>query len=448
MARTRLFVPLVLLSVALTGSLAPAAEAKRGPCIPGQKKPTCRIWTAKVFTVADGDTFNAKIREGGRWSARKDIRLLGVQAMELTDYSRANGRKGECHAVEAAERLEYLLQGPRVKRRLVRIAAFRESSKTDGARGRLRRGVAYKSGGRWRDAGAVLMREGHALWDPNAQEWAWNKLYAKLAAQAASEGKRIWDPDSCGAGPSAQSVLSLKVKWDANGNDGKNINGEWVRITNTDLVNDVSLRGWYLRDAYLRAYEFPKQFKFPGGAVIPAGGSIQVHVGKGRDTPTDYYWGEPDAIFQNVEGGGMKGAGDGAYLYDPDGDLRAWTQYPCQLSCSDPAKGSVKIAANRTVPESVRITNTSPAQTLELYEYEVETSPWFYEFGPRTILGPGQSIRVIVQRNASRDTALVKGWGLESFVLADRRDVVTLRNPLGAPITCIAWGRAMRCPRG
>jgi endonuclease YncB( thermonuclease family) len=449
MARTRRTFPALLLAcAALIALLAPAAEAKRGPCIPGQKKPTCRIWTAKVFTVADGDTFNAKIRERGRWSTRKDIRLLGVQAMELTDYSRARGRKGECHAVEAAERLEYLLQGPKTKRRLVRIASFRKSSKTDGARGRLRRGVAYKSGGRWHDAGAVLMREGHAIWDPNAQEWAWNRLYAKLAAQAAREGKRVWDPEACGAGPSPQSALTLKVKWDANGNDGRNVNGEWVRITNTDLVNDISLKGWYLRDAYLRRYEFPKQFNFPRGAILPAGQSIQIHVGKGEDTPTDYYWGESDAIFQNVEGGGLKGAGDGAYLYDPDGDLRSWTQYPCQLTCSDPAKGNVKISAHRTPPESVRLTNTSSTRTLELYEYEVETSPWFYEFGARTVLAPGDSIRILVARKPAQDTPLIKGWGLDSFVLADKRDVVTLRNPLGTPITCIAWGRGMRCPRG
>src|SRR5687768_18246670 len=62
MARTRRVLPLLLLACTLmTGLLAPAAEAKRGPCIPGQKKPKCRIWKAKVFTVADGDTFNAKI---------------------------------------------------------------------------------------------------------------------------------------------------------------------------------------------------------------------------------------------------------------------------------------------------------------------------------------------------------------------------------------------------
>ena len=448
MARTRQALsPLLLACAALIGLPAPAAEAKRGPCIPGQKKPTCQIWTAKVFTVADGDTFNAKVREGGRWSKRKDIRLLGVQAMELTDYSRAHGRKGECHAVEAAERLEYLLQGPKVKRRIVRIAAFRKSSKTAGARGRLRRGVAYKSGGRWRDAGAVLMREGHALWDPNGQEWAWNGLYSKLAAQAARDGKRIWDPDSCRPGPNQESVLKLKLKWDANGNDGHNVNGEWVRITNTDPVNAVSLQGWYVRDAYLRRYEFPNRFKFPRGAVVPAGGSIRVHVGKGNDTPTDYYWGEPKAIFQNVKGADKKAVGDGAYLYDPDGDLRAWTQYPCRLDCSDPAEGRVAITVHPTAPESVAVTNTSNTP-LELAEYELETSPWFYEFGPHTVLAPGQSIVIVVAQSPAGDTALTKGWGLDSFVLADKRDVVTLRNPLGTPITCVAWGRGMRCPRG
>src|SRR5688500_16360810 len=150
MARSLPLLPALLLTCTFTaGLLAPAAEAKRGPCIPGQKKPTCRIWKAKVFTTADGDTFNAKIWENGHWTPRKDIRLLGVQAMELSNYSRAHGREGDCHAVAAAERLEYLLQGARVKRRIVRLAAFRNSSKTAGARGRLRRGVAYKQGGSW-----------------------------------------------------------------------------------------------------------------------------------------------------------------------------------------------------------------------------------------------------------------------------------------------------------
>ena len=93
---------------------APAAEARRGPCIPGIKRPTCYVWTGKVMQVADGDTVNVRIRQNGQWSERRDVRLTGVQAMELTSYSRVGrGRRGACHARAAAERLERLLKGPR-----------------------------------------------------------------------------------------------------------------------------------------------------------------------------------------------------------------------------------------------------------------------------------------------------------------------------------------------
>jgi len=447
MARIRLGLPLFLLACTLVVCvLAPAAEAKLGPCIPGQKKPTCHIWKAKVFTTADGDTFNAKIREGGHWSGRKDIRLLGVQAMELHDYSRAHGRKGDCHAVAAAERLEYLLQGPRVKRKIVRLAAFRKSSKTDGARGRLRRGVAYKQGGRWHDAATTLISEGHGLWDPNGQEWAWNNSLSKLAAEAAQQGIGVWDPSECGDGPSQDVVLDMKVKWDANGRDGHNVNGEWVRIINTSTTSTISLQGWSIRDAYLRSYSFPHRFNFPRGAMLGPGESLRVRVGKGNDSATDLFWGEPDPIFENVEGG-RRSIGDGAYLYDPEGDLRAYAQYPCRLNCHEPLKNKVTIKAHRRAPEYIQVKNTSN-NAVDLWQYEIESVPYFYEFSRGTVLQPGESLFVVVKRDPKRDKALVKGWGLHEYILGDKSDVVSLRNPTGAPFACATWGRGPRskCP--
>jgi micrococcal nuclease len=331
MRKTRLALPLLLALAALAGSLVPAAEARRAPCIPGLKKPTCRVWTAKAMTVADGDTVNVRIRQDGRWSERTDIRLLGVQAMELTDYSRAHGRRGECHAVAAAERLEFLLQGRRVKRRKIRLAAFSASSRTAGARGRLRRGIAFRANGRWRDAGAVLMREGHALWDPNGKEWAWNRRYAKLAGRAARDGKRLWNPEACGRGPEPAAALRLRVRWDAEGRDGENVNGEWIRIRNVDPAKDVSLRRWWVRDSALR------RFTFPRGTVVPAGGSIRLRVGRGTADANTFFWGQPDPVFENVKRG-RRGIGDGAYLFDPQGDLRAWQMYPCRGACSGPPR--------------------------------------------------------------------------------------------------------------
>ena len=447
MARTRLALPLLLTACALTtGVLAPAAEAKRGPCIPGQKKPTCRIWKAKVFTTADGDTFNAKIWENGHWTPRKDIRLLGVQAMELSNYSRAHGREGDCHAVAAAERLEELLQGPRVKRKIVRLAAFRKSSKTAGARGRLRRGVAYKEGGRWRDAATTLMREGHGLWDPNGKEWAWNNRLSKIAAKAGSKGIGVWDPAACGDGPFADVVLDMKVKWDANGRDGHNVNGEWVRITNTSTVSAISLQGWTMRDAYLRQYDFPRRFNFPRGAMLDPGQSLRVRVGKGSDTNNDLFWGEPDPIFENVKGG-RRGVGDGAYLFDPEGDLRAFAQYPCELKCHEPLKNKVGIKVHRREPEYVQLTNTSN-DAIDLWQYEIESVPYFYEFSRGTVLQPDQSIVVAVKRDPMRDKPFLKGWGLHEFIFGDKSDVMSLRNPVGAPFACATWGRGPRskCP--
>jgi micrococcal nuclease len=272
---------------------------------------------------------NVRVWENGHWSVRRDIRLLGLQAMELTDYSRAHGRKGECHAVKAAERLEFLLQGRRVKRRKIRIASFRASSRTAGRRGRLRRGIAFKSGGHWHDAGAVLMREGHALWDPNGKEWAWNRRYGKLAARAASKGVGLWDTDYCGSGPNGGAALGLGVRWDAPHNDARHVNGEWVRIRNHDLVNPVSLHRWWVRDSALR------RFRLPRAAVVPPGGSIRVRIGRGSDNAKTFFWGQSEPVFENAKRG-RRGIGDGAYLFDPQGDMRAWRMYPCRPGCAGP----------------------------------------------------------------------------------------------------------------
>ena len=436
----RLALPLLLVaSTLLVGLPAPAADAARGPCLPGLKKPTCRIWTGKVLAVADGDTIHAKVRLRSGWSPRTKIRLLGLQAMELSDYSRARGRRGECHAVGAAERLEFLLQGRRVKRRKIRVAARHPGSTTQGPRRRLRRGVAFRQGGRWRDAGAVLVREGLAIWSPNRREWAWNRRYAKLAAQAALDGRRIWDTDACRPGPHQALPIQLKVKWDAAGTDPRNPNGEFVRITNLDPLNPLPLGRWWLRDSFLRRYTFR------ASTMVPAGGSIRLRVGKGRSDGSTIYWGKRDPVFENVIGG-RRAIGDGAYLFDPHGDLRAWQVYPCRIGCADPLKGRVSITARKQAPEAIRVANTSNGP-IDLSEYEVESVPWFYEFDRGRILAPGESILIFVGPDPRKDTQFIEGWGFDKYLLGDKKDVVTLRNRLGAPITCHAWGPGKRCPR-
>jgi endonuclease YncB( thermonuclease family) len=277
------------------------------------------------MAVADGDTANVRIRQNGGWSVRRDVRLTGVQTMELRSYSRARGRRGACHARSATERLEDLLMGPRTKRRKIRLAARHPGSVTRGGRGRLRRAIAFRQDGAWHDAGAVLVREGYALWDPNRKEWAWNKRYSMLSQLAARDGVRIWDTDACRSGPSQSSPLTMKVRWDAGGSDGLHPNGEWIRIKNWDPSHAVGLRGWWVRDSALRRYKFPR------GATIPPNGSIRVRVGPGQNRRTTFHWGLSDPIFENAKR--RHGIGDGAYLFDRNGDLRAWRIYPCRVAC-------------------------------------------------------------------------------------------------------------------
>jgi hypothetical protein len=238
-----------------------------------------------------------------------------------------------------------------IRKKKVRLAALKLGS-TTGGRGRLRRHISVKSRGRWIDVGAVLLREGLALWFPNANEWAWNRTYSQLAAEAAQKGIGIWDTASCGAGPSQASGLEMKVKWDANGTDNKNISGEWARITNNDPFNAISLRGWWFRDSHLPRYNFPN------AASIPAGGSVQVRPGGARSTRTDFYWDVGEPIFENASGD-KRAMGDGGYLFDPQGDLRAWVQYPCPVGCADPVEGNVSFQAHMQAPEYIRIRNTS-----------------------------------------------------------------------------------------
>jgi len=81
-----------------------------------------------------------------------------------------------------------------------------------------------------------------------------------------------------------------------------------------------------VRDSFNRRYTFGRQ------AVVPPGGSIRVRVGRGRDRANTFYWGLPDPIFENATRG-RRGMGDGGYLFDPHGDLRAWHIYPCRVGC-------------------------------------------------------------------------------------------------------------------
>lgn len=295
----------VLLLLIVAAVVPASAQGASGPCVPGASAPRCHYWYGRVTFVADGDTIDVDLA-GDHTRRPRRIRLTGINAMELRRYSKyPRRRRGACHARAATARLEQLL---RAGHRRVRLAAQHAGSH---AGHRLRRQVSVPIGGAWVDTGAVLLREGHALWLPNGHERAWNRRYRMLSEHAAAHRLHLWNPLACG-GPARRASLSVRVRWDAPGNDRRHPDGEWLRIRNRSSFL-VSLRGWWVRDSALR------RFEFPAGAVLRAHHSVLVHVGRGRHHGRHYYWGLDRPAFEN--------SGDGGYLFDRRGDLRAYDIY-------------------------------------------------------------------------------------------------------------------------
>jgi hypothetical protein len=293
------------------------------------------------------------------------------------------------------------------------------------------------------------VHRGLALWLPNGVEWAHNAEYHRLAAQAAAAGRGLYDPDSCGAGPGDDAKLRMWVNWDADHNDGDNLNDEWVQIVN-DGSRDLSLKGWWVRDSFLnygrRAGRNVPGYPFPDEAAVPAGGLVRVHVGCGTNTDSQLYWCLKDQAFENVTSD-ERALGDGAYLFDPQGDLRLSTTYPCVLACTDPAQGRVRVVVHPNNPESVSVTNTG-AGPLDLFGYLLKIhNPGVedsfiasYQFGPAVVLDAGETVKVDLEGQRADDTRLTKHWDLGSNVLRDGEGAVSLRTFTDIVIKCENWG--------
>ena len=317
-------VALAVLVAATAATTAAVAAAGRGaasrtapatgPCRPERGSPQCAFQYGRVTFVADGDTIDVRLRGVGV----RRTRLTGINAMEQTRYSHyAARRRGHCHALAATARLAQLV---RAGHRRVRLAAQNPASV---AGTRLRRQVSVSIGGRWVDTGEVLVAEGHALWLPNGIEYAWNRAYSLASERAAAHRRRLFDPRSCGTGPSGAVDPHMRLRWDARGNDAVNVNGEWARIRNPS-ARPLSLAGWSFRDSSARSLVFPR------GAVVPPRRSVTVHVGRGTAGARRFYWGLPGPAFENASGG-ARAMGDGAYLFDPRGNLRAFRIYPRRI---------------------------------------------------------------------------------------------------------------------
>ena len=161
--------------------------------------------------------------------------MTGIQAPELKDYSRRS-RRGECMAVEAAETLDNFIHNG-----TVRLVALRNTV-GGGKRGRLRRCLQVKRGGKWIDPAMVMLRRASC----SGPERRGVGLERRLQPDGRrGRGPRCRHLESGGvrqAGPvTGQPDQHEARSWDGEGKD--TANSEWVRITNHDPVNPVPL-GW------------------------------------------------------------------------------------------------------------------------------------------------------------------------------------------------------------
>jgi endonuclease YncB( thermonuclease family) len=384
-----------------------------------------RTWYAPVVSVNDGDTIHVRLD-----GQVKTVRFSSIQAMEQSVYSPyPSKRRGQCHALEATARLEQLI---RAGHKRVRLTAQDARSH---AGYRLRRSVAVRIGGRWRDVGLMLIREGHALWMPGTTEDRWNRAYNEAEQRARLDGVGLWNPTHCGRGPEQDVPLRLWVSSDPVGKDTDDINGEFVKIQNQGATA-VPLGHWWVRDSMLR------RFTFPAATVLEPGHTVTLHVGRGADSAEAFYWGYGDPVFENSNGDG-RDLGDGAYLFDPQGDLRAAMVYPCLVACSDPNQGALQVTAHERRPESLSVSNISD-HTVDLYGYELALPGSTYPFGAESMLAPGQTVQVDVNGDPAEDSALHRYWGLGRLMLPDPGGSVRLTTFTDITLSCDAWGSG-RC---
>jgi hypothetical protein len=106
--------------------------------------------------------------------------------------------------------------------------------------------------------------------------------------------------------PTRHDVVISAARFNADGDDRQNLNGEYVRITNRG-PDPVSLNGWVLTDSTgSHPYLFPAFILFPES-------SVSVYTGSGSINDTALFMGQTQPVWSN--------SGDEAVLEDNHGNV-------------------------------------------------------------------------------------------------------------------------------
>ena len=405
-----------LASTALLGALAAGTAAPAHAVL----VPDSRVWSygtvyGKVTNVVDGDTVDVKVQGDASSVPAVSIRNNGIQATE----------KGQCHYSEAKAAMYKLTYGKTVR---LTTKYVKESSL-----GRPVRYVDVWNGSTWVDVQTALLAAGHGMnLNIGADTSRWRQ-HSLAAQQARAKGLQIWDNHYCVSGPSQTTPLRVWVNFDGDGDESTNPNAEYIRVLNSSSTA-LSLSGWWLRSGG------PTLYKFPSTAKVPAKGYVTLRIGKGTNTSTTFYWGWSEPYYPNTNG--VIARGEGAYLFDPNGDLRASAIYPCLTGCTDALIGKVAMSVDpkgwdTNRPESVSLWPSTTAP-VDLSYKVLQIGGSTYEIAKGTVVNPGERLKVWVDKGTN--SRLSQHWQRTGYLLPDAGGSMRLRSTEDIRIICKAWG--------
>lgn len=375
----------------------------------------------RVTRVLDGDTVDVDLDGDG--AADEQVRLVGLDTPE----------KNQCGYSVAQRKLKRLVEG-----RVVTLVT--DNSEAFATQGRILRRVVVKRDGKRIDATAWMLRRGLGLWKPYPEEPSAMPRYRFLTSVAAEDGRNLFAGDWCSAGPAAGVRLRLDLQWKADTN-----RGEHIRITNLG-PGEVDLSDWMIRSGRVRKYRVPK------GGAIAEGRTLTIHVGSGTNGHYHRYLGSGRSLFPDIDVlDPLAGyPGEGAYLLDPGGDVRAHQLYPCVHACAHAANGKIKITEVNYDPpgndkdklneEWFEVTNVSD-RTVHVGRLVLDAHPYTVELPPHKRLAPNE--RIIVRSGSGKSTSSEYFLNSSYPVLNNGGETVMVRTYPGVIIDEYSWGDAM-----
>jgi endonuclease YncB( thermonuclease family) len=396
----------------------------------------------------DGDTTHVKTTA----NQLVEVRNIGLQTPER----KKGANPAQCGAEAAYENFKALIPEEIT---IVQLRSVTNSSNAWGGGTRPLRSV-YKlnnaTGAFDIDVQAEQIKAGWSLWWPSAAEWANNKTYLDLANDAKARGVGIWNPNLCGAATGGVPSMWFSANAPQIDANTEPAFGEYVILKN-ETSSAMDLTNWSLRDNSLNFFWSDSNGWMQG---LNKFGSMVLQPGEHRiiylDNPDGYALSTTEYEYfnwtRNTPGAQLTNGsisdsfspnyanGDGVYLQDPLGNIRASMTNPCTSSamCETPAWVTEITSATRTgqlIPIPVAL-NKVTNSTRDLYNPRVELvsgAPKFvseYNADGSVKTYVDLASKYSVQTGTAIDSPQAAGTVLDLSLTTDGASILSARVPI------------------